>query len=155
MAQKAGYRQMIPLLSRVAAEMGYELYDTELVKEGPGRYLRIYLDKEGGVSLDDCEAYHRRIQPELDSIDYDYLEVSSPGLDRPLKTARDFERAVSQEVEVKLFSPIAGQKALTGILKSWDDQNITIETQNHERQIPRNAIALIRPVIRFDEEGEA
>jgi len=154
MAQKGGYRQIIPLLSDVAAEMGYEFYDVELVKEGPGLYLRIYLDKEDGISLDDCEVYHRRIQPELEFIDYDFLEVSSPGLDRPLKSSRDFERAAGEEVEVKLFTPAAGQKRLTGTLIGWDDQNVRIASQNKEQQIPRNAIAVIRPVIHFDDEGE-
>ena len=154
MAQKGGHRQIIPLLSRVAAEMGYELYDVELIKEGPGRYLRIYLDKEGGFSLNDCEAYHRRVQPELESIDYDFLEVSSPGLDRPLKVDRDFERAVGNEVEIRLFKPLAGQKTLAGVFLGWDHQSVRIVSQNGEQQISRNAIAVIRPIIHFDDEGE-
>ena len=154
MAQKGGYRQMIPLLSRVAAEMGYELYDIELVKEGRGHYLRIYLDKEGGISLNDCEAYHRRIQPEIEAIDYDFLEVSSPGLDRPLKNDRDFERAVGNEVEAKLYAPLEGQKMISGFLLGWDNQNVRMKTNNSERQISRSAIASIRPVIHFDDEGE-
>lgn len=154
MPQKGGHRQTIPILSQIAAEMGYELFDVELVKEGPGRYLRIYLDKEGGISLDDCEAYHRRIQPELESIDYDFLEVSSPGLDRPLKEDRDFERALQSEVEIKLFKPQMGQKTLTGILLGWDSQCIRVGCQDGERQIQRGAVAMIRPVIHFDDEGE-
>ena len=154
MAQKGGYRQMIPLLTSVATEMGYEFYDIEFVKEGPGHYLRIFLDKEGGITLNDCEAYHRRVQPELDAIDYDFLEISSPGLDRPLKTDRDFERALGLEVEVKLFKPLAGQKTLSGCLESWEDQNVWIKTQNSEQQIPRSVIASIRPVIHIDDEGE-
>lgn len=154
MPQKGGHRQTIPMLSQIATEMGYELFDVELVKEGPGRYLRIYLDKEGGISLDDCEAYHRRIQPELESIDYDFLEVSSPGLDRPLKEDRDFERALQGEVEIKLFKPQMGQKTLTGILLGWDSQCVRIDFLGSERQIERSAVAMIRPVIHFDDEGE-
>ena len=73
---------------RLAEELGYEWIDLELVKEPAGRFLRFYIDKEGGISLDDVEAFHRRIQPHAENIDYDYMEASSPGIDRPLKKPR-------------------------------------------------------------------
>lgn len=154
MAQKDGYRQIIPMLSQLAGQMGYEFVDLEFVKEGSGRYLRIYLDKEDGFSLDDCEAYHRRIQPELESIEYDFLEVSSPGLDRPLKNARDFERALGNQVEIKLYKPLQGQKMLTGNLLGWDEDYVRIAVSEIEQTIARKAIAIIRPVIQIEDEGE-
>lgn len=152
MAHKDAYRLMVPLLQQMAVDMAYELIDVELVKEGPGRYLRIYLDKEGGITLDDCEAYHRRVQPELEAIDYDFLEVSSPGVDRPLKMDRDFERTEGQEVEIKLYVPLDGKKVWQGVLVGWDENNVRIALQDGEREIPRKAAAVIRPVIHFDED---
>lgn len=152
MAHKDAYRLMVPLLQQMAVDMAYELIDVELVKEGPGRYLRIYLDKEGGITLDDCEAYHRSVQPELEAIDYDFLEVSSPGVDRPLKMDRDFERTEGQEVEIKLYVPLDGKKVWQGVLVGWDENNVRIALQDGEREIPRKAAAVIRPVIHFDED---
>lgn len=152
MAYKDEQRLKIPLLTRIAMEMGYDLVDVELVKEGPGKYLRIYIDKESGFTLDDCEAYHRRVQPELESIAYDFLEVSSPGVDRPLKTEKDYARALQTEVEVRLYKPIEGQKIVQGLLCGWDEHMVRIKTEKGEREIPRKAAALIRPVIHFDED---
>ena len=87
MAQKSSLVKTIrPLCERLAAERGVELYDVALEKEPTGLYLRIYIDKEGGIGLDDCEGYHRAIQPKVEQYDYDFLEVCSPGIDRPVKT---------------------------------------------------------------------
>lgn len=147
---------VIPLSEKLAAQMGYELVDAELVKEGPGRYLRIYLDKEGGFSLEDCERFHRAIQPKLDSVDYDFLEVSSPGIDRPLKTPRDFDRALNTEVEIRLYKPQDGLKAYTGTLMAYDQDTARILTPaNEEKVFALKAVAQIKPVIRWDDdEGE-
>ena len=87
-----------PRCQALADRMNLELVDVCLDKEGAGKYLRIYIDKPEGISLDDCEAYHRAIQPQLEQYDYDFLEVSSPGVDRPLKKDRDFDRAIGSEV---------------------------------------------------------
>lgn len=140
-----------PKCKRLADQMGFELVDVCLDKEGAGKYLRIYIDKPEGISMDDCETYHRAIQPQLESYDYDFLEVSSPGIDRPLKKDRDFERALGSEIEVKLFKAMDGQKAITGILAGLENGDIVLDTPAGEKRIPRKAAALVKPVV--DMEG--
>ena len=157
MPQKEIQTIVTPLCQRLADKMNYELVDAELVKEGPGRYLRIYIDRPGGISLDELEAYHREIQPQLERVDYDFLEVCSPGLDRPLKKERDFERALGQKVEVRLFKPIDGKKLFEGALRAWNADTVTIEDAAGLREIPRRGVALIKPVIEIDlddDEGD-
>lgn len=140
-----------PKCQRLADELGFELVDVCLDKEGAGKYLRIYIDRPEGISLDDCERYHRAIQPQLESYDYDFLEVSSPGVDRPLKKDRDFERALGSEVEVKLFKAMDGQKVITGVLAGLENGEIVLDTPAGERRIPRKQAALVKPVV--DMEG--
>lgn len=140
-----------PKCQRLADEMNFELVDVSLDKEGADKYLRIYIDKPEGITLNDCEAYHRAIQPQLEAYDYDYLEVSSPGIDRPLKKDRDFERAQGDTVEVKLFKPLDGQKLITGVLLGLDGEDILLECSQGEVRIPRKAAALVKPVV--DMEG--
>ena len=140
-----------PKCKRLADQMGFELVDVCLDKEGAGKYLRIYIDKPEGISMDDCETYHRAIQPQLESYDYDFLEVSSPGIDRPLKKDRDFERALGSEIEVKLFKAMDGQKVITGILAGLENGDIVLDTPAGEKRIPRKAAALVKLVV--DMEG--
>ena len=140
-----------PKCKALADRLGYELVDVCLDKESTGKYLRIYIDKEEGISLDDCEIYHRAIQPQLESYDYDFLEISSPGVDRPLKKDRDFERATGSEVEVRLFKAVDGQKIITGVLAGLDGNDIVLELPEGEKRIPRRAAALVKPVV--DMEG--
>ena len=140
-----------PKCQRLADQMGFELVDVCLDKESAGKYLRLYIDKPEGISLDDCERYHRAIQPELESYDYDFLEVSSPGVDRPLKRDRDFERAVGSEVEVHLFKVMDGQKVFTGILTDFDAAELVIDVSGVEKRIGRRAASLVKPVV--DMEG--
>ena len=140
-----------PKCQRLADELGFELVDVCLDKEGAGKYLRIYIDRPEGISLDDCERYHRAIQPQLESYDYDFLEVSSPGVDRPLKKDRDFERALGSEVEVKLFKAMDGQKVITGVLAGLENGEIVLDTPAGEKRIPRKQAALVKPVV--DMEG--
>lgn len=140
-----------PKCKRLADQMGFELVDVCLDKEGAGKYLRIYIDKPEGISMDDCETYHRAIQPQLESYDYDFLEVSSPGIDRPLKKDRDFERALGSEIEIKLFKAMDGQKVVTGILAGLENGDIVLDTPAGEKRIPRKAAALVKPVV--DMEG--
>lgn len=157
MPQKEIQTVVTPLCQKLADKMNYELVDAELVKEGPGRYLRIYIDRPGGISLDELEAYHREIQPQLERVDYDFLEVCSPGLDRPLKKERDFERALGQKVEVRLFKPLDGKKLFEGALRAWNAETVTIEDASGLREIPRRGVALIKPVIEIDlddDEGD-
>ena len=136
---------------KIAESMGFELVDAAVEKEPTGRYLRFYIDKPEGISLDDCEAYHKAVRSIADTVDYDFMEVSSPGIDRPLKKDRDFERNLGSEIEVKLFKPMDGAKLLTGILAGLEDGEILLETPAGIRRIPRKAAALVKPVV--DMEG--
>ena len=157
MPQKEIQTVVTPLCQRLADKMNYELVDAELVKEGPGRYLRIYIDRPGGISLDELEKFHREIQPQLDRVDYDFLEVCSPGLDRPLKKDRDFEHALGGKVEVRLFKPVDGKKLFEGALRAWNAETVTIEDASGLREFPRRGVALIKPVIEIDlddDEGD-
>ena len=145
---------VLPICQQQADEMHFELVDAELVKEGPGRYLRIYIDRPGGIPLDELEAYHRAVQPRLEKIEYDFLEVCSPGLDRPLKKDRDFARALGTKVEVKLYKAEKGSKLITGTLRAWDEQSVTIEDAQGAHTLNRKALAVIKPVIEIDLEDE-
>ena len=137
---------------RLAEEKGLEYIDTELVKEPAGKFLRIYIDRPGGITLDELEVYHKLIRDEADDIDYDYMEVSSPGADRPLKKPRDFDRAMGQTVEVKLYTPVNGSKQYCGTLTGYDEENIRISVNDVETVFPKKSVALIRPFV--DVEGE-
>ena len=137
--------------AKIAEEMGFELVDAGVEKEPTGKYLRFYIDKPEGISLDDCEAYHKAVRSLADKVDYDFMEVSSPGIDRPLKKDRDFERNLGSEIEVKLFKPMDGAKLWTGILAGLEDGNILLETPEGVKHIPRKAAALVKPVV--DMEG--
>ena len=157
MPQKEIQTVVTPLCQKLADKMNYEMVDAELVKEGPGRYLRIYIDRPGGISLDELEKFHREIQPQLDRVDYDFLEVCSPGLDRPLKKDRDFEHALGGKVEVRLFKPVDGKKLFEGALRAWNAETVTIEDASGLREFPRRGVALIKPVIEIDlddDEGD-
>ncbi len=137
---------------RLAEQLGFEWVDLELVKEPAGRFLRFYVDKEGGITLDDLEAYHRRILPETENVDFDYMEVSSPGVDRPLKKERDFERAKGQLVEVRLYKPLDGAKIWQGELQGLIDGKIVIRTQAGDNMaFERKAAAVVKPVVDIDE----
>jgi ribosome maturation factor RimP len=130
----------------LAVRLGYTFVDMELVKAREGRYLKFYVDKPGGISLNDLESYHRKVQPMLDSMDsleYDYLEVSSPGADRPLKSPEDFDRAVGQRVEIKLYRPDGGRKRVFGSLVGISEGRVVIEDKGEERSIDLKSIAKI------------
>ena len=136
----------------VADELGLELVEVTLQKESRGKCLCIYVDKEGGLTLDDCERYHKRVQPMLEAVDYDIMEVSSPGVDRPIKNQRDFEKNRGAMVEVKLFAPVNGSKLYTGELADMNDQSVTIvDAQGAELVFERKAVALIKPVVELEE----
>lgn len=132
---------------QLAEKMGFEHLETVFDKEPAGVYLRIHLDKAGGITLDDCEAFHRAVQPLVERIDYDFLEVCSAGLDRPIKTERDARKALGHEVEIKLFKPVDGSKEHTGILKDFDEGFFHLETASGLRQFPRKDIALARRTV--------
>lgn len=134
--------------------MNVELVDIEFEKKYGKDNLTIYIYTQGGVSLDDCERVHLAIDPILDELDPTngqpyVLNVSSPGLDRPFKTQRDFERNYGTEVEIKLYAPIKGKKIYSGVLINRDKNITTIKTDKGELSIENSRIALVRPLIKF------
>ncbi|AEY65683.1 ribosome maturation factor RimP [Clostridium sp. BNL1100] len=141
------------LVSPVVENLNYELVDVEYVKEGANWYLRVYIDKPGGISIDDCQAVSEQISDLLDKndpIDQSYyLEVSSPGLDRPLKTEKDFTKYKGELVEVKVFQPIDGKKIFEGELVGLKDNFIVINQDGHEVQFERDKVAIVKRVIKF------
>lgn len=155
MAKREFYEQKTEeLIMPVIESNRFELVDVEFVKEGSNWYLRLYVDKEGGITIDDCETVSRAMSDILDREDYieeSYiLEVSSPGLGRPLKKDKDFARSIGSEVEIRLYRPIEKQKEFTGYLKSFDKDNVVIEMQDgSEKNFLRSDIALIRLAFDF------
>jgi ribosome maturation factor RimP len=141
------------LLKPIVEKCGVEIYDVEYVKEAGENYLRAYIDKPGGVTIDDCEAVSRLLSDELDKKDFIeegyILEVSSPGLGRTLKKDRHLEKSIGQEVDVKTFKPIDKVKEFTGILKSFDKETITISENGTDRIFQRNEIAKISLTLDF------
>lgn len=131
----------------------FELVDIEYKKEGPDWYLRVYIDKEGGITIDDCQSVSEELSDLLDDadpIEQSYIfEVSSPGIDRPLKTDRDYEKNDGKPIEIKLFSPMNGKKVLEGILKGHTADEVEIESDGKVLRIDRSSIALIKPLIKF------
>ena len=132
----------------------FELVDVEYVKEAGNWYLRIYIDKDGGININDCELVSRAFSEILDKedpIEDAYiLEVSSPGLGRPLKKDKDFQRNLGEEVEVRTYKPINKQKEFVGLLDAWDKESVTLQLESGEMlTIARADIALIRQYIEF------
>lgn len=131
----------------------FELVDVEYVKEGSNWYLRVYIDKENGINVDDCELISRELSDLLDEKDFVedayILEVSSPGLGRPLKKDKDFARSIGEEVEIKLYRMKDGRKDYKGILKAYDKESVTIDEDDTEIVFTRNEIALIRLAFDF------
>ncbi len=134
-------------------ERGLEFVGVELVKEGANRYLRVYIDKEGGVSFDDCEAVSRVVDARLDEVlpnpPYEYFEVSSPGLERPLKRDEDFARYTGHNVAITTYAPVDGQKLFVGELLGLVDGNVRIRlaegiTAGQELTLGRSQIASAR-----------
>ena len=139
---------------RLAEEQGLEYVDTKLTKEPSGRFLRIYIDSGNGISLDELETYHRAILKSAEDIEYDYMEVSSPGADRPLKKPRDFEKALGETVEIKLYKPVNGSKTHIGTLDSYDGKKVSVTINGIQAEFTLKDIALIRPYIDVDSELE-
>lgn len=133
----------------------FELVEVEYKKEGGEWYLRIYIDKEGGITIDDCQVVSEEVSEildETDPIDSSYIfEVSSPGIERPLKTERDFEKAMGKLIEVKLFAPVDGKKAIEGTLSGYSEDNVEIEQNGNKLIIDKKQIAIIKPVITFND----
>ena len=132
---------------------GCTLWDVEYVKEAGVWFLRLYIDKEGGVSIDDCEAVSRPVSDlldEADPIEGSYtFEVSSAGADRPLKKPEHFARFQGEEVEVKLYRPREGRKEFVGLLRDYQDGAVTLETAGQEAVFTKQEVALVRLYPRF------
>lgn len=140
------------IAEKIAVELGYELVDVELTKEPGGHFLRFYIDRPEGVSLNELEAYHRRILPLVENVEYDYMEVSSPGVDRPLKTERDFERAEGETVELKTYRPVNGAKQFIGDLIGLEGDEIVLQTgEDQMMRFNRRDVAWVKVHLEFDE----
>jgi ribosome maturation factor RimP len=139
-----------PILSKLALEMGYKLVEVALDKEPAGMYLRIYLDKPDGITLNDCETFHRKVQPLLEHLEYDFLEVCSPGLDRPIRTPEDFQRNLGEDVEVRLYKPLEGKKVYQGTLASLEGDQVKIDTPAGEKAFPMKTVAIVKRMISLE-----
>ena len=142
------------LLAPIVELNGFELVDVEYVKEAGNWYLRGYIDKPGGIAVDDCEAVSRIFSDKLDELDFIedayIMEVSSPGLGRPLKKEKDYVRSMGKEVEIRTYRPINKEKEFYGILSAYDESSVTITTEEQKEQTFEKAdIALIRLAFDF------
>ena len=142
------------VLQPIADAMQIEIVEVEF-KQGREPALTVYIDIEGGVDLNTCEAFHRAIDPVLDELDPTQgapytLNVSSPGLDRPLKTERDFQKCMGKKVEVKLFAPMQGKKFFEATLVGFDEHCVSIEENGNVLKLEKNKIAKINRAIEFD-----
>ena len=140
-------------LENISTPMGIEIVDLEWNDKAAS--LTVFIETEQGVDLDTCEKFHNAIMEPIDELDPTYdkpytLNVSSPGLDRPFKTERDFERNLQKEVEIKLFAPIKGKKYLEGVLTDFDENTVTVKLEKEELKLNRNKIAKINKAIKFE-----
>ena len=155
MSKRETYEQTTEqLLLPIVESLGFELVDVEYVKEAGTWYLRAYIDKPGGITVDDCEVVSRTFSDILDEKDYiedTYIfEVSSPGLGRPLKKEKDFARSIGEEIEIRTYRAIDKQKEFIGILVEYDKDTVTIEYEDETTQVfNRTDIALIRLALNF------
>ena len=145
--------QVTEFAKPVVESFGCKLWDVEYVREGSERYLRIYIDKDGGVDIYDCEKIHRAIDPILDEKDpitesY-HFEVSSAGLERALKRPGDFEQFMGSAVLVKLYRPRNGLKEIPGFLRGYEDGKITVEAGKEVITFQKSEVALVRLRVEF------
>ena len=155
MSKRENYEQKAEaLVLPIVEEQGFELVDVEYVKEGSNWYLRAYIDKEGGITVDDCELVSRAFSDKLDQEDFIedpyILEVSSPGLGRPLKKEKDYIRSMGKRLELRTFRTINKQKEFYGILTAYDEDTVTIEPEEGQPMtFQKKDLALIRLAFDF------
>lgn len=154
MSRKEEYEQKAEaLLSPIVESNGFELVDVEYVKEAGNWYLRGYIDKPGGITVNDCETVSRAFSDRLDEDDFIedryIMEISSPGLDRPLKKEKDFARSIGKLVEIRTYRPIEKQKEFCGELTAYDNNSVTIDEEGTPRTFDKKDIALVRLAIDF------
>ena len=138
------------LIEKTINELGYKLYDVEYAKEGKDYFLRIFIDKNEGIDLNDCEKVNDAVNPILDAADYIkeqyFLEISSPGIERTLRKDKHLKQNIGEKVEIQLFKPINKQKNIIGILKDYNAEQIEIETSEEVCKIDRKNISIIKTV---------
>lgn len=155
LSRKETYEQKAEeLILPIVEENGFELVDVEYVKEGGNFYLRAYIDKEGGITVDDCEIVSRVFSDRLDEKDFIedayILEVSSPGLGRPLRKEKDYQRSMGKELEIRTYRAVERCKEFYGILTAYDDDSVTIEEEDGTlRTFAKADISLIRLAFDF------
>ena len=154
MSRKEEYEQKAEaMLAPIVESNGFELVDVEYVKEAGTWYLRGYIDKPGGITVNDCETVSRAFSDKLDEDDFiedSYImEISSPGLDRPLKKEKDFARSIGKLVEIRTYRPIEKQKEFCGELTAYDNNSVTIDEEGAPRTFDKKDIALVRLAIDF------
>ncbi len=153
--KKAAIENMVTeMLGSILLKYNYELVDVEYIKEGPHFYLRVFIDKQGGVTIDDCQKVSEELSTlldEKDPIEDNYfLEVSSPGLDRPLKSNMDLEKSIGKDIEISLYKQINGKKKYIGKLADFNDNIILIvDEKEEEMQINREIISKVNLAIKF------
>ena len=161
MAQSDLTRVVEPACKALAEQQNVELVDVELAREGASRSLRIYIDKPDGITLSDCETYHRAVMPLVERVDYDFLEVCSPGIDRPLKKQKDYDAHVGDLVEVHLYRAINKCRRFEGELLGLFEDQVKIMAGETKMSFALKEISLCKPVIVIteedlgDDEGEA
>lgn len=154
MGKKETYEQKAEqLLIPIVDTHGFELVDVEYVKEGSNFYLRAYIDKPGGITVDDCETVSRAFSDKLDETDFIeeayIMEVSSPGLGRPLKKEKDYKRSMGKELEIRTYRARNREKEFYGILTAYDENSVTIACEGEEMTFQKSDIALIRLAFDF------
>lgn len=145
--------QVMQLVSPIAEELGLHVLEVTYEKRFDGMNLTVVIDKEGGVTIDDCERMHNAISDpldELDPIENSYtLNVSSPGLDRPLKLDWDYKRNLGKKISVKLYKPMDGKKTFQGVLESYDENSFVLNTGKQQLTFVKKETALVLPIIEF------
>ncbi|MDO4187826.1 MAG: ribosome maturation factor RimP [Lachnospiraceae bacterium] len=154
MSKRESYEQKTEmLLVPILEEFGFDLWDVEYVKEGSEYYLRAYIDKEGGITIDDCVDVSRKLSDKLDEDDFiegEYiLEVSSPGLGRALKRDRDYEKSIGREIDLKLYKAIDKVKEFTGILKLYDKDKIVVTIDDEDKEFLKSDLASVKLHVEF------
>ncbi len=142
------------ILMPITKECGVEIYDVEYVKEGSSWYLRAYIDKEGGVTIDDCEKVSRKVSDAMDKEDFIpdayILEVSSPGLGRALKKEKHLAQSIGENVELKTYKPIEKKKEFSGVLEAFDEESVTLRIEEGKSmKFDRSDVAVIKLAIDF------
>lgn len=154
MSKKEVYEQKAEaLIESIVAAHGFELVDVEYVKEGSNFYLRAYIDKPQGITVEDCEVVSRAFSEKLDEEDFIedayIMEVSSPGLGRPLKKEKDYKRSMGKELEIRTYRAVNREKEFYGILTAYDENSVTIDCKGEEKTFQKSDIALIRLAFDF------